>query len=211
LIKEEVDGLKTTPFNLVGEIKIPDVFPMRMGPCNLRSVKVSVHETMVSPNSKMLATQDLRQHLQQGWDHNTAHYCFEAETNKLSDEPILINVTGHVKVKKTPIDYEQHQPYFLHVPIEKTRHTFENATQWVTVAPSGHLLPKTRHSLFPAHNVHQGREPIAMDTINAGAPSIGGGHHMAQMLVGRASLVIDVIRMMTQSHFTHTFQDVIHK
>ncbi len=37
-----------------------------------------------------------------------------------------------IEVKKKPIDYQQYRPYFLQVPVEKIRWTFDSTTQHAT-------------------------------------------------------------------------------
>ena len=77
---------------------------------------------------------------------------------------------------------------------------------------SGHNIHQTIQSPFPAHNVWRRNEPVASDTIYAEVPAIAsGGQTMAQIFVGRKSLVIDIYGMSTEKEFVNTLEDVIRK
>ena len=111
-----------------------------------------------------------------------------------------------------PIDYNKYRPYFLHVPVEKIRHTFQRTTQYATNVMSGHNIMQTIQSPYPAHNVWRRHEPVASDTIFSEVPAVDtNGQTMAQLFVGRKSLVIDVFGMSTEKEFVNTFEDVIRK
>ena len=61
---------------------------------------------------------------------------------------------------------------------------------------SGHNVTQTIKSPYPALNVWRRNEPVASDTIFAETPAIDtNGHTMAQIFIGRKSLVIDVFGM----------------
>lgn len=122
-----------------------------------------------------------------------------------------IEPTQEVEVKKKPVDYSKYRPYFLHVPEEKIRKTFENTTQNATNIVSGHNILQTTKSPFPAHNVFRRHEPVATDTFYAETPAICGGDKMAQLFVGRKSLFISVHGMSTEKEFVNTLEDEIRK
>ena len=107
-------------------------------------------------------------------------------------------------------DYTKYRPYFLHVPDEKIRKTFENTTQWATNVMSGNKIQQTIKAPFPAHNVPRRHEPVASDTVYAEVPAIGtGGQTMAQMFIGRNSLVSDAHGMANEREFVNTLLDTI--
>ena len=115
-------------------------------------------------------------------------------------------------VQTKPPDYKKYRPYFLHVPVEKIRKTFQNTTQFATNIMSGRRIEQTINSPYPAHNVWRRNEPMATDTIFAEVPAIdSGGQKMAQIFVGRKTLVIDVYGMSTEKEFVNTLEDEIRK
>jgi hypothetical protein len=115
-------------------------------------------------------------------------------------------------VKKKPIDYEKFRPYFLDVPIDKIQQTFKVATHFATNVVQGHNITQTLKSPYPANNVWRRNEPIASDTIFAEADAVGtNGQRMAQLFIGRKSLVINVFGMNSTKEFVNTLEDVIRK
>ena len=116
------------------------------------------------------------------------------------------------QTKKTKIDYAQYRPYFLDVPVEKVRKTFENTTRYATNVVAGVNMRQTLKSPCPALNVWRRFEPVATDTIYAQVPAIGtNGQTCAQFFVGRKSRVIDIYGMGTDAEFVNTLEDVIRK
>jgi hypothetical protein len=101
---------------------------------------------------------------------------------------------------------------FLESPNKKIRRTFQATTQNAVNVLAGHNIGQTHNSPYPALNVKRRNEPVASDTIFAVAPAIGtGGQRMAQIFVGRKSLVIDVYGMSSTKEFVNTLEDVIRK
>jgi hypothetical protein len=77
---------------------------------------------------------------------------------------------------------------------------------------SGHRIIQTIQSPFPAHNVWRRNEPVASDTIFSEVAAIcTNGQMMAQIFVGRTSLVIDIYGMSSEKQFVNTLEDVIRK
>ncbi len=109
-------------------------------------------------------------------------------------------------------DYAGYGPYFLHVPPEKIKRTFQVTTQHATNVMSGHNISQTIKSPFPANNVWRRNEPVSTDTIYAETPAVrSGGIKMAQIFVGHKSLVIDVFGIKTEKQFVNTLEDCIRK
>ena len=115
-------------------------------------------------------------------------------------------------VKTRPIDHSKFRHLFLNAPVHKVKKTFENSTQDATNIMSGHIVQQTIKSPFPAHNVWRRNEPVATDTVYAEVPAVdSGGQTMAQIFVGRKSLVIDVYGMSNSDQFVNTLEDNIRK
>ena len=114
---------------------------------------------------------------------------------------------------KVPFDYERFRPYFLHVPKEKVRKTFENTTQMAANVPlPGVHFFQTRKSPYPALNVWRRYEPVATDTVFADTPALGtNGHKKAQIFIGRKTRVIDVYSIGSTAEFVNTLEDNIQK
>ena len=125
-----------------------------------------------------------------------------------SSNDVVTSISPEVKPK--PVDYRKYAPFFLHVPVDKIRRTFERTTQNALTVQSGQRIMQSIKSPFPAHNVWRRNEPVATDTIFANTPAIcTGGQKMAQIFIGRKSLVIDVYGMSHKDEFVNTFEDVI--
>ena len=109
-------------------------------------------------------------------------------------------------------DYKKFAPYFLFVPLEKIRKTFENATQCATNVVCGPHITQTIRSPYPALNIHRRHEDVMTDTVYAEVPAIDtGGQTMAQIFIGRSSHVCDVFGMTNEKEFVNTLSDVIRK
>ena len=137
---------------------------------------------------------------------------FDAEIDPNAEEATEPTLEANQKPreqKETPVNYEKYRPYFLQVPIEKVRKTFEATTRYATnVVSSGHIT-QTMRSPFPALNVHRRNEPVATDTFFADTPAVDCGATMAQFYVGRISQVIDIYPMKSKSEFVNTLEDII--
>ena len=81
--------------------------------------------------------------------------------------------------------------------------TFAKSTQFFC---NMYRLPLHKHfkSRFPRANVGQRTEPVAMDTYFSDTPAIGGAVKMAQIFVGRKTLVTDVYPMLSESQIPCT-------
>lgn len=119
------------------------------------------------------------------------------------------SITAEPKVttSKAP-DWEKMRKFFLWVPSKTVEKTFGATTQYARY-PQSDALRKMFKSPFPACNVSRRRESVATDTIYSDTPAIFGGETMAQLFVGRESLVTDVYGMKTSKQFANTLQDVI--
>ena len=107
----------------------------------------------------------------------------------LSDTPITF-VKKHDQ-QPTTIDYNKLKPYFGWVNAETIKKTFENPTQWAVTSTR---FPMRKHfkSRFPAFNIPCRNETVATDTISSDTPAIDSDVTMAQIFVGKDSLVSHV-------------------
>jgi len=112
-----------------------------------------------------------------------------------------------VQVKKKPIDYSQYRAHFLGVPIEKIKATFQATAQFATNVMAGNKILQTIKSPWPANNVRRRNEPVATDTIKAQVPAVDDGSTMAQLFIGRKSLVSDAHGVKTDAAFVNTLED----
>ena len=142
------------------------------------------------------------------------------QSQDISDEDTLPADNSHIlpvprlnglHTKPSRVDYSRYLPYFLNVPVEKIKKTFENTTQYATNVVSGVNFRHTLKSPYPANNVRRRNEPVATDTMQAGTPALNGGQTHLQFFVGRKSLVIDVYGMKSSREFVNTLEDVIRK
>ena len=64
-------------------------------------------------------------------------------------------------------------------------------------------------SRFPAFNIPRHSEEVATDTIFSDTPAIDSGVTMAQIFVGKRTLVTDVYPLKSQKQFVNTLEDNI--
>ena len=64
-------------------------------------------------------------------------------------------------------------------------------------------------SRFPSFNIPHRNEAVATDTIFSDTPAIDSGVTMAQIFVGKDSLVSDVYPMHSSKQFVNTLEDNI--
>ena len=113
--------------------------------------------------------------------------------------------------KKKPPDYEALRPFFLNTSVDVIKRTFEATTQYARTNIGGLQLKKTFKTPFPACNVHRRNEAVATDTIYSDTPAIDDGSKIAQLYVGRETLVTDVFGIKTEKQFVNTLEDNIRK
>ena len=107
-----------------------------------------------------------------------------------------------------PIDFEKLRPYFGWVNKHTIEKTFHKTTQW-TVASTRYPMRKHFKSRFPAFNIPRRSEEVATDTIFSDTPAIDSGVTMAQIFVGKRTLVTDVYPLKSQKQFVNTLEDNI--
>ena len=110
----------------------------------------------------------------------------------LTHSPAISTITQHkVAITIQPIDFEKLRPYFGWVNKHTIENTFHKTTQWA-VASTRYPMRKHFKSRFPAFNIPRRSEEVATDTIFSDTPAIDSGVTMAQICVGRRTLVTDV-------------------
>ncbi|CAB9530237.1 hypothetical protein SEMRO_2800_G337360.1 [Seminavis robusta] len=60
---------------------------------------------------------------------NQVYACFDADVTNTDETTVPTIVIPPVEVAPKRIDYSQYLPFFLHVPVDKIRRTFETTTQ----------------------------------------------------------------------------------
>ncbi len=110
--------------------------------------------------------------------------------------------------KNIPVDYEKLRPYFGWVNTKTIENTFKHSTQWA-VAPTRFPMRKHFKSRFPAFNIPRRSEPVATDTIFSDTPAVDSGVTMAQIFIGKDTLVADVYPMKSTKQFVNTLEDNI--
>jgi hypothetical protein len=111
---------------------------------------------------------------------------------------------GPVKTRRK-INYEALRPFFLNVKAEVVRQTITNTTQFAHNILAGPNMMKTYKSPFPACNVRRRNEAVATDTIVSQVPAVDtGGIKVAQIFVGRDTLVCDVYGLRSESQFVNS-------
>ena len=116
----------------------------------------------------------------------------------LTHSPALSHIAQYKHAITTqPIDFEKLRPYFGWVNKHTIEKTFHKLTQWA-VASTGYPMRKHFKSIFPAFNIPRRSEEVATDTIFSDTPAIDSGVTMAQIGVGKRTLVADVHPLKSQ-------------
>ena len=121
----------------------------------------------------------------------------------------LSNIAQHKHaITPQPIDFEKLRPYFGWVNKHTIEETFDKTTHWA-VASTRYPMRKHFKSRFPAFNIPRRSEEVATDTIFSDTPAIDSGVTMAQIFVGKRTLVTDVYPLKSQKQFVNTLKDNI--
>ena len=127
----------------------------------------------------------------------------------LTQSSALSHIAQHKHaITPQPIDFEKLRPYFGWVNKNTIEKTFHKTTQWA-VASTRYPMRKHFKSRFPAFNIPRRSEEVATDTIFSDTPTIDSGVTMAQIFVGKRTLVTDVYPLKTQKQFVNTLEDNI--
>ena len=112
------------------------------------------------------------------------------------------------QIKSEIPDFDKYRPYFGWVNVDTIKETFKHTTQWgVSVT----TFPMKRHlkSRNPALIIPRRHEPVAADTVYSDTPAVDIGVTMAQLFVGKESLVSDIYPMRSGKQFVNTLEDNI--
>ena len=127
----------------------------------------------------------------------------------LIQSPALSNIAMHKHaITPQPIDIETLRPYFGWVNKHTNEKNFHKTTQWA-VASTRYPMRKHFKLRFPAFNIPWQSEEVATDTIFSDTPAIDSGVTIAQIFVGKRTLVTDVYPLKSQKQFVNTFEDNI--
>jgi len=74
---------------------------------------------------------------------------------------------------------------------------------------AGNKILQTIKSPWPANHVRRRNEPVATDTIKAQVTAVDNGSTMAQLFIGRKSLVSDAYGVKTDAAFANALEDNI--
>ena len=75
-----------------------------------------------------------------------------------------------------------------------------------------HLVPgHLHHGQLPVLNVQHQREAVGTDSIYSDTPAIDNGCKMAQLFIGKDSLIADAYPIKTDKQFVNTLEDNIRK
>ncbi|KAL7568352.1 hypothetical protein ACA910_018482 [Epithemia clementina (nom. ined.)] len=126
--------------------------------------------------------------------------------NFLADAPSY-SIAQH-DFTAVPPDYSKLRPFFGWSNEDTIHNTFEQTTQWAEAITT---YPMRCHikSRFPALNVHHREEPVATDTVFSNTPAVDNGSKMAQLFVGKDTLVADVCPLKRESQFVNSLEDNI--
>jgi hypothetical protein len=118
---------------------------------------------------------------------------------------------GPVKTR-CKINYEALRPFFLNVKAKVVRQTITNTTQFAHNILAGPNMMKTYKSPFPACNVCRRNEAVPTDTIISQVPAFdSGGIKVAQIFVGRDTLVCDAYGLRSESQFVNSLLENIRR
>ena len=113
------------------------------------------------------------------------------------------------QVKLRPEQYEELRPHFLFANKEVVEKTIGATTDFGRTPKMNGPMYYTHKSPFPAMNVRRRNEAVATDTIFSDTACVATGVKMAQIFVGRDSLLVDIFGMKTQKEFVNTLLDEI--
>ena len=114
-------------------------------------------------------------------------------------------------VTPVPRNYDLMRKYFLNVPLNVVKKTFESTTQYARSGWITQHIYDTHKAPFPALNVRRRNECVATDTIFADTPAIFSGVKAAQIFVGVDTGFVDVFPLANDGQFASTLMDVIRK
>ena len=140
------------------------------------------------------------------------HHIHDARIDQFGDyqhRSIQLHTFQHQQ-NKHEVDFEKLRPFFGWVQPDVIKKTFDKSTQWA-VAITRFPMRKHIKSRFPALNISRRSEPVATDTIFSDTPAIDSGVKIAQLFIGKHTLVADIYPMRSEKQFVNTLEDNIRK
>ena len=133
---------------------------------------------------------------------------FEIIINKLQ---LHLHQGNNANIHLKHQDIQEMKPYLLHMDDEIIKNTIKATTQYGRTNSNALQLKQTYRTPFPACNVTRRNEPVATDTVYSNSPAIDDGSTLAQIFVGRETLVIDIYPIKTEKQFIQTLQENIRR
>ena len=106
-------------------------------------------------------------------------------------------------------DWTSLRPYFGWQSEKIIKDTYQVISTFGGTIPQHDYLKKHFKSRNPVFNIPRRNEPVATDTIFSDTPAINDGSTMAQLFVGRDTLVCDAYGIKSQKQFINTLYDNI--
>ena len=114
-------------------------------------------------------------------------------------------------ITTVPRNYETMRRYFLNVPLNVVKKTFESTTQYARSGWITQHIYDTHKAPFPALNVRRCNVCVATNTIFADTPAGCSGVKAVQIFVGVDTKYVDLFPLANNRQFASTLMDVIRK
>ena len=155
----------------------------------------------------VLASLDDKPRTTPSWTVNLTRLSRTAFTALVTITAFLVVAFRNQTVQKP--DYAKLRPSFGWVSPDIIEKTFDRTTQYARIPGNTTILHRHYRSPFPAHNVPRRDEDVSTDTVFGPVPAVDNGATMAQIFVGRSTLLSDVYGMKTEKQFVDTLADNI--
>ena len=143
------------------------------------------------------------------YDHgpdNTTYFSIYADAN--GEDPTLQHASVHRRYVEEH-DWKQFCPFFGWQSEEVIADTFKHTTRHANVIFDCDTLKKHFKARNPILNLPRRHEPVATDSIFSDTPAVDHGGKVAQIFVGRDTLVTDIYGIKSTKQFVNTLQDNI--
>ena len=206
------DGLIQTPFDQYGNYKHRRPVPHVETRPTIGDQAATAQDERDVNFIEVNRTELFRRDFLKASNLNQQYLVQEAEIDLINEpnDTEELEISQPIETSRKPIDYKKYRPYLLMASTEKVKATFDATTQHAVNVPSGPHIIQTMKSPYPAHNVLRRNEPVATDTIFAEVPAIcTNGQTMAQLYIGRKSLLAVAYGMSNESQMVNTLEDHI--
>ena len=143
------------------------------------------------------------------YDHgpdNTTYFSIYADAN--GEDPTLQHASVHRRYVEEH-DWKQFRPFFGWQSEEVIADTFKHTTRHANVIFDCDTLKKHFKARNPILNLPRRHEPVATNSIFSDTPAVDHGGKVAQIFVGRDTLVTDIYGIKSTKQFVNTLQDNI--